>query len=173
MMASRTFACRVAAALAGMGAVLILGCGDTTGLGKRYAVSGKVTYQGKPLEKGRINFIPTQADGRAAGGEIENGDYSLTTAEPGDGAFPGTYKVTIVAVDLDTTKMKEIAKGGQFHHDGAFAKAVKTAKKLVPSKYQVPEMSGLTAEVKAQTNSGVNFDLTDEPGTTPARPSTR
>ena len=161
MIASRTFACRVTAALAGMGAVLVLGCGDPSGLPKRYPVSGTVTYQGKPVEKGRINFIPTQADGRAAGGEIENGEYSLTTAEPGDGAIPGSYKVTIIAVEVDTTKLKEIAKGGQFHHDKAFAKAVRTAKKLVPSKYQLPDTSGLTAEVKAQTNSGVNFELTD------------
>jgi hypothetical protein len=160
MIASRNFACRVAA-LAGVGAVLVLGCGDTTGLEKRYPVSGKVTYQGKPLEKGRINFIPTQADGRAAGGEVENGDYSLTTAEPGDGAMPGSYKVTIFAVQVDDTKLKEIAKGGQFHHDATFAKAVKNAKRLVPAKYQLPETSGLTAEVKAQTNSGVDFELTD------------
>lgn len=161
MIASRTFACRVAAALGGMSAVLILGCGDSTGLEKRYPVSGTVTYQGKPVEKGSINFIPTQPEGRAAGGQIEDGDYSLTTAEPGDGALPGTYKVTIIAVEVDDTKMKEIAKGGQFHHDAAFAKALRTAKKLVPAKYQLPEMSGLTAEVKAQTNSGVDFELKD------------
>jgi len=161
MIASRSFACRVAAALAGMGAVLILGCGDSTGLPNRYPVSGTVTYQGKPVEKGSINFIPDYPDGLAAAGEIENGEYSLTTATPGDGAIPGKYKVTIVAVEMDTSKLNEIAKGGQHHHDKTFAKAVKNAKKLVPSKYQLPEMSGLTAEVKAQTNSGVNFELTD------------
>jgi len=161
MVASRTCSLRLAVAIVGMGAVLIVGCGDTTGLEKRYPVSGKVTYQGKPLEKGRINFIPTQDTGRAAAGEIEDGEYSLTTAEPGDGAIPGSYKVTILAIDVDTSKMKEIAKGGQFHHDAAFAKAVKTAKKMVPAKYQLPETSGLSAEVKPQTNSGVNFDLTD------------
>jgi len=160
MIASRTFACRVTA-LVGMSAVVILGCGDTTGLPKRYPVSGTVTYQGKPVEKGSINFIATAADGRSAAGEIQNGEYSLTTAEPGDGAIPGKYKVTVVAVDIDTTQLKAIAKGGQFHHDKAFAKANRTAKKLVPSKYQVPEMSDLTAEVKAQTNSGVNFELKD------------
>jgi hypothetical protein len=161
MIASRNCRYRVAVALAGMGAVLILGCGDPTGIEKRYPVSGTVTYKGKPIEKGRINFVPTAAEGRAAGGDIEDGEYELTTAEPGDGAIPGSYKVTVLAIERDDSKLKEIAKGGQYHHDAAFAKAVRSAKKLVPAKYQSVESSGLTAEVKAQTNSGVNFELTD------------
>jgi len=161
MIASRNCRGRVVVVLAGMGAVLILGCGDSTGLEKRYPVSGTVTYKGKPVEKGRINFIPTADGGRAAGGDIEDGEYELTTAEPGDGAIPGSYKVTVLAIERDDSKLKEIAKGGQFHHDAAFAKAVRSAKKLVPAKYQSVESSGLTAEVKAQTNSGVNFELTD------------
>jgi hypothetical protein len=151
---------RGAVALASMGLFLVLGCGDSTGLAKRYPVSGTVTYGGKPVEKGTISFVPAAPGGREATGEISGGSYSLTTAAPGDGALPGSYKVTVIAKEMDTTKLKEIAKGGQFHHDEHFAKALKNAKPLVPSKYGVPETSGLTAEVKAQSNS-INFDLTD------------
>ena len=64
------------------------------------------------------------------------------------------------APDADGWTIKAIAKGGQFHHDKAFEKAVKSAKLLVPSKYSLTETSGLTAEVKAQSNS-ITFDLTD------------
>jgi len=148
------------ALLASMGVVACLGCGDDTGLAKRYPVSGKVTYKGTPLEKGSINFVPETPDGRPAGGQIENGRYSLTTLAPGDGALPGKYKVTILAQEADTAELQSIAKGGQFHHDKAFLKANKTAKALVPSKYNLPETSGLTEEVKAQSNS-INFDLVD------------
>ena len=68
-----------AALVGSMGIVACLGCGDDTGLSKRYSVSGKVTYKGEPVEKGRISFAPVGPDGRAAGGQIENGRYSLTT----------------------------------------------------------------------------------------------
>ena len=44
--------------LALLAAVGSSGCGDDTGLAKRYAVSGKVTYKGQPVEKGTISFMP-------------------------------------------------------------------------------------------------------------------
>jgi hypothetical protein len=136
-----------------MGLALALGCGDTSGLSKRYPVSGTVKYNGQPVEKGTINFVPTAADGRPATGDIASGSYTLTTATPGDGALPGSYKVVVISEDIDTTKLKEIAKGGQFHHDETFAKAVTSAKNRVPPKYKLPDTSDITAEVKAQTNS--------------------
>jgi len=119
------------------------GCGDGTGLAKRYPVSGKVTYKGAPVEKGRISFAPASADGRVADGQIENGYYRLTTLAPDDGALPGKYKVTVVSREMDTTELKAVAKGGQFHHDASFFKAAKNAKALVPSKYSLADTSGL------------------------------
>ena len=39
-------------------ALLVLAsCGNDDGLGKRYPVSGTVTYNGNPLEKGEISFV--------------------------------------------------------------------------------------------------------------------
>jgi len=151
---------RLAVVFAGFGLLLALGCGDDTGLSRRYPVSGTVKYKGEPVAKGQITFAPTSADGRAANGDIVDGSYSLTTATPGDGALPGSYNVTVVSVEADTTKLKEVAKGGQFHHDKDFGKAVASAKKLVPSKYSLADTSGLKAEVKAQSNK-FDFDLTD------------
>ena len=148
------------ALIAAMVIFTTFGCGDDTGLSKRYPVSGKVIYKGQPVEKGRISFIPTTAEGRPAAGQVENGRYTLTTLVPNDGAIPGTYKVTVTAREVDDSEMKAIAKGGQFHHDNAFAKAVKNAKALVPSKYALAETSGLEREVKGQSNS-IDFDLTD------------
>src|SRR5262245_21062985 len=88
----------------GFALVLVIGCGDDTGLAKRFAVSGTVKYKGELVEKGRIDFIPTKpAEGRAASGEIDNGSYSLTTATSGDGALPGSYNVTVTSVEVDTS----------------------------------------------------------------------
>jgi len=83
---------RAVVALAGVWLVIVVGCSDTTGLAKRYPVSGTVNYLGKPVEKGTITFTPTQADGRTASGTITNGSYSLTTAIPATARCPGRTK---------------------------------------------------------------------------------
>jgi hypothetical protein len=150
---------RIAALLA-FGMTAVVGCGDDTGLGKRYPVSGTVKYKGAPVEKGTIAFTPVDAGLRPATGQIDKGSYSLTTLNPGDGAMAGKYKVTVKSVEIDTTEMKTIAKGGQFHHDKAFADATKNAKSLVPSKYGLVETSGLEKVVQPSSNS-IDFDLTD------------
>jgi len=146
--------------LASTGMFACLGCGDGTGLAKRYPVSGMVIYKGEPVKSGTISFVPTVADGRPAAGQITDGNYTLTTLAPDDGALPGKYKVTVVSKDVDTTELQAVAKGGQFHHDKTFAKALKNAKALVPSKYSLPDTSGLERDVKEQTNK-IDIDLKD------------
>jgi hypothetical protein len=148
------------AALLAIGMTAFVGCGDDSGLAKRYPVSGKVTYKNAPVENGTISFAPSDTGGRPASGQIVKGTYSLTTLAPGDGAMPGKYKVTVISKEIDTAEMKEIAKGGQFHHDKAFAKANQNAKSLVPSKYSLAETSGLEKEVKASSNT-IDIELVD------------
>jgi len=153
--------------------VAVVGCGDSGGLPRRYPVSGTVTYNGKPLERGNINFAPDDAKGRAAGGTISNGRYSLTTQDPDDGALPGKYRVSVVAKETDTSKVDLKLKpgGGTLSEQeknamaAAYpqkfaAKAAAVAKNLIPAKYSSPETSGLTYEVKEQSNTA-DFPLTD------------
>ena len=67
------------------GILCVLGCSDD-GLAKRYHVTGKVTYNGQPLKKGTIVFVPTDPEGRGATGDIgEDGTYTLTTQVPARG----------------------------------------------------------------------------------------
>jgi len=146
--------------VASLGMLAFSGCDDGTGLGKRYSVSGMVAYKGEPVKSATISFVPTSPEGRSASGQVEDGNYSLTTLAPNDGALPGKYKVTIISKSIDTTELQAIAKGGQFHHDKAFAKASKNAKALVPSKYTLPETSGLEGVVKEQSNK-IDFELKD------------
>ena len=153
---------------------VIFGCGDPSGLPRRYPVSGTVTYNGKPLDGGNMNFAPTDPNGRAAGGTIFDGQYSLTTHDPGDGALPGSYKVSIVAKEIDPSKVevkvKTATKGGlteaqkqaialQFQQF-SIGKAAAAAKNLIPANYSSPETSGLTFEVKERRNTA-NFELKD------------
>ncbi|MBA4105556.1 MAG: hypothetical protein C0485_07335 [Pirellula sp.] len=72
-----------------------IGCGGADAL---VPVSGTVkNADGAPLvfESGTIIFQPTAA-GRAANGAVDkSGAFEMTTATPGDGVQPGTYKVVL------------------------------------------------------------------------------
>ena len=61
-------------------------------------VSGKVSYNGTPLEFGSVMFQPPS--GQPALGEIQSdGTFSLSTYRPGDGAVVGRHKVRIACYE--------------------------------------------------------------------------
>jgi hypothetical protein len=74
----------------------ILGCGGNHGQ-ERVIVSGKVVFDGKPINNGRIRFTP-DANSRvpSSGANIGNGQY---LANLHGGVPVGTYKVEIEAYD--------------------------------------------------------------------------
>jgi hypothetical protein len=108
-------------------------------------VTGRVTYDGKPVPKGTISFQAVTPGGRNATGMIEpDGSYTLQTEQPGDGAQLGDYHVGISARDdvvLDYTPPTPIP-----------------PKWLVPEKYENPKTSDLKATVKSGRND-IPFDL--------------
>jgi hypothetical protein len=142
--------------------VVLIGCGDD-GLGKRYPVSGKVTYKGQAVADATISFRPAGAEpgseNRGATGVVKDGYYTLSTGGGDDGAFPGQYEVSIIARAPDMSKAEANRQkvGGSARQDDVAA-AYKNAKSAIPRKYEAPI---LKATVKAQTNKGVDFDLTD------------
>jgi len=146
--------------------VVVMGCsGDDTGLGRRYKVTGKVTYNGAPVPHGTVNFIPSKPpspEGRAATGQIKDGSYSLSTTGNDDGALPGEYNVAIVSMDVDmASAASSPAEGGRVHEgDDKWRNAMKNAKKLIPDKYGVSETSGLKATVESSPKT-IDFPLTD------------
>jgi hypothetical protein len=147
--------------------LLAVGCGDD-GLGTRYAVSGKVTYKGANVEKGKISFVPENSNDRGALGEIKDGYYSLTTQSKDDGAFPGKYKVVVDTRDIDENAAKAATE--KFAKDKKIeglkqipqevqAKILSKAKSSTPTKYMAAQSTPLTVEVKAQSNT---IDITLE-----------
>jgi hypothetical protein len=102
-------------------------------------VSGKVLYEGKPVPKGTIAFVPVAPGGRNATGAIgPDGTYTLQTEEPEDGAQLGEYRVTISAHD-------------EVVLDYIPAVPVKP-KLLVPAQYENLETSGLKKTVVRGSN---------------------
>ncbi len=145
------------AIVAGLGLLVIFGCGGD-GLGKRYTVSGRVTYKGAPLPSGTITFLPEDSKARPAAGTITDGNYTLTTLSPDDGAFPGKYQVTVVSKDVDSSAINTAP--NSLNRLKKVAAVNLTAKSRVPAKYELPTTSGLAREVLPQPNK-FDFDLAD------------
>ncbi len=147
--------------------LVITSCGGTDdGLGRRFPVSGKVTYNGKPLAKGSISFVPDDPKGVGASGAIENGSYAMSTGGNSDGARSGKYKVTITAKEDSSAKAKAdfekaraaLPKGSGTENLGFVPrqfviKAEAEAKSLIPAGYGDVRTTTLTAEVKEQSNN--------------------
>jgi hypothetical protein len=164
---------RFLALLVGTGLVSVLGCSSDDGLGKRYAVSGKVMYKSQPVAKAKISFVPAKEGGHGAYGDVENGSFSMSTLQPGDGVLPGDYTVLVDTREIDTAQLKADAqsKAAKQGVDGGFsggamvpqdqvAKARASAKDLIPGKYQLLETSDLKYTVKPESNQPA-FDLKD------------
>jgi len=99
-------------------------------------VSGTVTHQGKPIEKGTITFLSTDGERPNATGAITAGSYTLQTAEPGDGAVVGEYKIAVSDIDPDVynTELPGVP--------------IKKPKSAVPKKYLNADSSGLSFKVE-------------------------
>lgn len=67
-----------------------LGCGGASEGPVTYAVSGTATFDGEPIETGRITFRQTEPPRKAFSGEIVNGEYDLEAEE-------GAMEVKIIA----------------------------------------------------------------------------
>jgi hypothetical protein len=69
--------------VAALALVVVVGCGGS-GV-KKVSVTGSVSLDGTPLEKGTITFVPADksAQGGTAGGEITNGKFSVATVSAG------------------------------------------------------------------------------------------
>ena len=147
--------------------LLLPACGDRNdAFAQRYPVSGQVTYNGQPLPKGVIAFVPEK--GAGATGIIEDGAYALSTGGDRDGALPGKYKVTISAKEDSEATAKEayakqikkpIAEISKVPRD-FLANAANHAKNLVPAGYGDVRTTLFTAEVK-ETSNTFPFALSD------------
>ena len=128
---------------------LSTGCGDPNGA---IAVSGTVTYQGKPVV-GEIQFVPETAGTRSAIGALDSsGRFRLSSFGTNDGALPGKYKVAVISRGPD--KPVPAKKKGKMMEEDMQG----SGDELIPKKYFIAETSGLTAEVSASSRD-FTFDL--------------
>lgn len=105
-----------------LGTLALLGCRDE--FADRHEITGNVTYKGKPLSQGNIQFIPEGVPGAATGvANVDNGKYEIPKR---GGLKPGTYKVVISSAA--GTKVKEGEAPGE---------SGPPPKELIPPEYNV------------------------------------
>ena len=122
------------------------GCGRSNGL-DRAAVAGKVTLDDTPLAAGSITFCPTgDTKGPAAGGTIEDGQYSIAVAK---GPVVGRNRVEIHATRKTGRKVQ-----APMSDRGVLTDEIVEA---VPARYN--SQSTLEMNVKAGDNA-LDFTLT-------------
>ena len=100
-----------------------------------------MTYKGKPLETGSIQFIP--AKGRSASGVIKEGNFVMSTYDELDGAIPGKHAVIISAY-------KEVKVAGSTEPEQVL---------IVPEKYANAASSGLTVEIPSGGKKDIELKL--------------
>ena len=130
----------------GLGLLLllaVLGCAGS----KRASVTGKVTFDGQPLEEGRITFVPDQSNpGPTAGAAVVKGTYTVPAA---NGVFVGKNTVQINAVRKTGKKIQSPFGPG----------LIDDVSEFVPKKYNL--QSELSRDIKPGKNE-LDFDLTSK-----------
>jgi hypothetical protein len=119
----------------------------SAGCSSKGTISGKITYQGKPLAAGTVTFVQEQGGG-SFGGTIRNGEYKV------EGVPPGPVKI---AVSTSSTPNRAIGKmqpppevlksavRDRPAEEGAKSEVPETVP--IPPKFQSPDTSGLTYTV--------------------------
>jgi hypothetical protein len=116
--------------------VTATGCGYRSGIERVY-VSGKASYEGKPIEVGQIRFVPQESTRAPITVEnIRGGEYKTETSS---GVPVGTFRVEIKMFDPEEYKNAPRVPG---------APAVK---QLLPDKYN--RNSELTLEIASGSGS--------------------
>ncbi|QDT37623.1 hypothetical protein [Stratiformator vulcanicus] len=133
-------------------AACLLGCGSESGVPGQ-TVSGHVSVNGKPINDGKIWFLPQEIRedslSRVAWSQIDDGTYSIKSEE---GPAPGEHVVRIEAYDR-SNESKEV-----FDEDTGetVEQVVEVVDQLLPPEFN--SRSGLSATI-AEGNNEVDFEL--------------
>ena len=122
----------------------LTGCSAKPYEGKsRIPISGKVTYDGRPIDGGTISFIPADGSNRVSGGPLIQGAYQVPEEK---GANEGEYRVEV----------RWPRPTGKKYKDPDTLETYNEQKESMPKKYNT--QSELTASV-TETKNQFDFDL--------------
>lgn len=114
-------------------------------------VTGRVLYDGAPVEGATVTFMPASDGIRPAIGVTDAaGAFTLSCFENGDGATPGEYHVTVTKTEIGEEEELVLEDEG----------AEPVVRNFLPEKYSSAATSGLVCEVKADAENDFTLDLT-------------
>ena len=122
----------------------LVGCG-----GGKVSLNGTVTFSddAEPLAQGTIAFLK---EGKISRGSIKpDGTFVVGTDTGADGLSPGNYQVYITGSDKPILAGTETVRVAGVEE----TKEIYTYERLIDSKYERPETSGLTYEINAATKT--------------------
>lgn len=126
------------------------GCGGN--YGGRTSISGTVKFDGKPVEKGSIAFIPAEGvKGPSTGGLIQDGKYNIAADQ---GPMVGKHRVEIIATRA--TAAVEVKAASAATAGPSAGGKVAGVESYIPEQFN--KKSTLSYVVKAGQNVE-NFDL--------------
>jgi hypothetical protein len=120
-------------------------CEDASG--GRCAVSGTVSFKGKPLDQGNILFIPISSNLQTQSGtSIANGSYAISKS---NGLVPGRYRVSMSSGDGVTPAGPSDQAPGP---SGNFS-----SKERIPKEYNIASTQEVV--VKSEGPNRFDFDI--------------
>jgi hypothetical protein len=140
--------------------IVLTGCSSSS-RPPTYPVTGTITLQGKAVAGAFITFVPTGDEGEAASAITDSeGKYELTTWEAGDGARPGEYRVKVSKQEEQAVDPSKLVQNLTIEEEQKIYVENKRppppAKRLIPSKYENEETSGLIHKVEVKPTT---FDI--------------
>ncbi len=147
----------------------LVGCGESGP--KTYSAKGKVTYKGQLVAGAAVTFHPVSSGNPAIGHTDTQGEFSLTTFSPGDGALAGDYVVTVsksegggaaatipnptATVDMSAAKKSTEEMSQKMKMGGAkqMMSQMTATKQLLPIKYSKRETSTFKVSVKIDASA--------------------
>jgi len=131
------------------------GCGGGGDAPQLIPTTGKITYQGKPLEEATVLFTPEKGP-IAIGSTNDKGEFQLST-QGRPGATVGQHRVTIRAFE----KVKAPVKAVPTSDDPSVeSENYKPAVSRIPDKYSDNKKSELMANVQPKAADNIfSFDL--------------
>lgn len=131
----------------------LAGCGKPS---RSVPAGGRVLLDGQPIAGAAVLFSPVAGGVPGRATTAEDGSFTLSTFDIGDGALVGVHRVGISKMDVTGFVATEDGLSGKL--DG---RTIKT-RTLVPERYMNPATSGFEATVERGAANRFEFALTSE-----------
>ena len=151
----------------------LIGCDRSGRLPGLVPASGTVTFNGAPVEEATVIFVPDSVESnmRSASATTDaKGKFTLATLQHADGAYPGSYKVTVTKTLTTGDLVWE-----ESANDPGRGRLIDTqmVADMLPAKYGNENTSDLTVDIPPKGSRNLVLDLSGEVDSKPRKPDTR